>query len=69
MRDINYRVQGFLKETRQRQTQEVNARNLEGTFRGFKLDEIQIVATIKTQQELEDFITFLYESVPCFQNW
>jgi|GEM_PF-1842719 hypothetical protein len=66
MRELNYKVQGFLQEKRERQKTAVNARNLEGTFRGFKLDEIELQATIKDQKELDALILFLQESRPCF---
>ena len=66
MREPNYKVQGFLQEKRERQKQVVNARNLEGTFRGYKLDEIELQATIKNQKELDELIMFLQESRPCF---
>jgi hypothetical protein len=66
MKEPNYKVQGFLKEKRERQKTAVNARNLEATFRGFKLDEIQLQATIKNQKELDELIMFLQESRPCF---
>lgn len=66
MRKPNYRVQGFLQEKRERQKQVINARNLEGTFGGCKLDEIELQATIKNQKELDELIMFLKESRPCF---
>jgi hypothetical protein len=66
MREPNYKVQGFLQEKRERQKTAVNARNLEGTFRGYKLDEIELQATIKNQKELDELIMFLKESRPCF---
>jgi hypothetical protein len=66
MRELNYKVQGFLQEKRERQKTAVNARNLEGTFRGFKFDEIELQATIKNQKELDALILFLQESRPCF---
>jgi len=67
MRETNYKAQGFLQEKRQLQKTTVNARNLEGTFRGFKLDEIELQATIKNQKELDALIMFLQESRPCFE--
>lgn len=66
MREPNYKAQGFLKEKRVRQIQVVNARNLEGTFRGYNLDEIELQATIKNQTELDELMKFLEESRPCF---
>ena len=66
MREPNYKVQGFLQDKRERQKTAVNSRNLEGTFRGFRLDEIELQATIKTQKELDELIMFLQESRPCF---
>ena len=66
MREPNYKVQGFLQEKRVRQKQVVNAINLEGEFRGYKLDEIELQATIKSQKELDDLIMFLQKSRPCF---
>ena len=66
MKEPNYKVQGFLQEKRERQRQVVNARNLEGTFRSYKLDEIELQATIKNQKELDELIMFLQESRPCF---
>ena len=66
MRESNYKVQGFLQEKRERQKQVVNARNLKGIFIGYKLDEIELQATIKNQKELDELIMFLQESRPCF---
>ena len=66
MKDQNYKVQGFYQDIRQNKKQVVNARNLEGLFRGYSLDEIELQATIKNQNELDDLITFLIESRPCF---
>ena len=66
MREPNYKVQGFLQEKRERQKTAVNSRNLEGIFRGYKLDEIELQATIKNQKELDELIMFLQESRPCF---
>lgn len=66
MGESNYKVQGFLQEKRERQKQVLNARNLKGTFRGYKLDEIELQVTIKNQKELDEFIMFLQESRPCF---
>jgi len=66
MREPNYKVQGFLQEKRDRQKTAVNARNLEGAFRGYKLDEIELQATIKNQKELDELIMFLKESRQCF---
>ena len=65
---INYRVQGFLSNRRERSAQVINSRELEGVFRGHKLDEIEIQATIKSQEELDYFVNFLLESRPCFGN-
>ena len=66
MRSINYKVQGFLKEKERTQMTATTSKNLEGVFRGFRLDEIKLQATIKSQKELDDLILFLQESRPCF---
>jgi len=67
MRELNYKVQGFLQEKRERQRTAINAKSLIGLFRGYKLDEIELQATIKNQIELDNLINFLLESRPCFE--
>ena len=66
MREPNFKVQGFLQEKRERQKTAVNSQNLKDTFIGFKLDEIELQATIKSQKELDELIMFLQESRLCF---
>jgi len=66
MREPNFKVQGFLQEKRERQKTAVNSQNLKDTFIGFKLDEIELQATIKSQKELDGLIMFLRDSRPCF---
>lgn len=57
--ETNYDVQGFLDGVKQKRSQERFARNLIQEFRGYKIDEFQINATITSQKELEDTIEFL----------
>jgi len=66
MKDQNYKVEGFLKEKREAKKQVIQARNLVDVFRGLKLDEIELQATIKSQYELDELIVFLKNSRHCF---
>lgn len=64
MRNIQYKIQGFLKGVRQLRKVAVHSSNLANTFIGYKLDEIEIQATITTQYELDNFIMFLEQLRP-----
>lgn len=63
----NYSVQGFFEGRRVREKKAVSSRSLERAFVGFKLDEIKIVATIRSEKDIENVINFLLESSPCFK--
>lgn len=66
--NINYDVQGFSDGEKVARVQRGFAKNLDPTFRGYKIDEFQINATITSQKELQDFINFLGVIIPCMPN-
>lgn len=63
----NVKVQGFYKNIRATEREVVRPGSLQGTFRGFHLDELQISAVITTQADIDNFIKFLQEIRPCFK--
>lgn len=65
---MNFKVQGFYEEKRQKEKQVTHSVDLLGTFRGYKLDEIQIGFTIKCKKDLENLTSFLNELTPCFSK-
>ena len=66
MRNQDFKVQGFLKGKRELEKSTVNSGGLEHVFNGYKLDEIQLQATIKNKKDVKNLILFLQESKPCF---
>ena len=60
------KVQGFLKNVRQKEVEgdriEYHVRSLVG----YHLDEIQISTTIKNKKDLRDFIQLVSYLEPCF---
>lgn len=66
--ETNYDVQGFLDGEKRKRVQERFALNLIPAFRGYKIDEFQINATITSEKELEDTIEFLQNIYPCMSN-
>jgi len=65
---INYDVQGFLKDKKEARVQKKFAKDLYPTFRGYKIDEFQINATITSQKDFDDFMEFMVAIRPCISN-
>jgi hypothetical protein len=65
---INYDVQGSLEGKQQARVQRKFAKDLDPTFRGYKIDEFQINATITSQKEFDDFMLFIETIRPCMSN-
>ena len=65
---INYDVQGFLKGKKEARVQRKFAKDLDPTFRSYKIDEFQINATITSQKEFGDFMRFIEVIRPCISN-
>lgn len=64
----NYSVRGLKKEKTIGKASSDKAKNLNHTFTGSEIDELQINAIITTQRELDQFISFLGNTRPCLIN-
>ena len=64
----NYNAQGFKKEKRVNKVQTTQAKNLIHAFTCSALDELQINATITSQRELDQFVSFLISTRPCLEK-